>query len=250
VIVALIALAAVGVLLITVLMTSARPRAAPLPDRGSYLARWAQLHGGITPPEGGVTGRWLDLVYWLAGPLARRGLRPDVLTCTGLWAFLCVLPSAYAAGRWPLVGPPFVVLGGVLDGLDGAVAAMTGRATQFGYVLDSVVDRIADAASLLALHALGAPTELAVGAGGAVALLEYTRARAAATGPGDIGIVTPGERPTRLALIAVGLFAAGLFPGHADIAATFAAAAMLAVCGASFLLLLTDLRMRLDRSAG
>ena len=37
-----------------------------------------------------------------------------------------------------------VFVSGIVDNLDRAVAVMSGRTTRWGYVLDSVVDRIAD----------------------------------------------------------------------------------------------------------
>jgi CDP-diacylglycerol--glycerol-3-phosphate 3-phosphatidyltransferase len=245
---ALIALAAGGLLLMVLVVATAQPPSSVLPDREAYLTRWSQLHGGITPSRG-PTRWWLGLVYVVAGPLARRGWQPNAVTLLGLWAFSALLPPAYAAGRWPLLGAPIVAFAGLMDGLDGGVAVLTGRATTFGYVLDSVVDRLAEVLALVALFALGAATGLVVAAGGAAALLEYTRARASGAGPGVIGRLTPGERPTRLVLIGAGMLGAGVFPAHARLAVSLAAGMMLAICGLSFAWLLADLSRRLSRSS-
>ena len=65
-----------------------------------------------------------------------------------------------------------------LDNIDGCVAILTGRdSLDWGYVLDSCVDRICDGLALLALWAAGAPVGSCVAAGCALGLLEYMRAQ-------------------------------------------------------------------------
>lgn len=241
----LLLLAVTGLALAVLLAVTARRPVEQVPDLDGYLARWSQLHGGFDPTTARVTGGWLRLVYACARWPARLGVQPDALTLVGAWASAAILIPAYAGGRWPLLGTAVVVVSGLLDNLDGGVAALTGRASAFGYVLDSLVDRVSDALYLLALHALGAPGGVTVGAGAAVVLLEYTRARAAGAGRGEIGLVTPGERPTRIVITAFGLFTAGLFPAHAGVAGTGAALATLVICGVSFLLLLRDVHRAL-----
>jgi len=75
-----------------------------------------------------------------------------------------------------------VALGGALDVLDGMVARIEGRASAAGAVLDSVTDRVADAAPLVGLALLyrGSDAGLLVvlAALGASFLLSYARARA------------------------------------------------------------------------
>jgi phosphatidylglycerophosphate synthase len=101
-----------------------------------------------------------------------------------------------------LLGPGGLVLGGVLvllaafaDGLDGAVAVVTGTASRLGFVYDSVADRIGEVAWLAAFWLAGAPGWLVVGTGAVSWLHEYVRARAAAAGMADIGAVTVGSDP-------------------------------------------------------
>jgi len=122
-----------------------------------------------------------------------------------------------------------VAASGLLDSLDGAVALLRGRASAAGFVLDSVADRMADTLCLLGLWLLGAPAPLVVTAGVAVYLLEYTRARAGNAGFGEIGVVTMGERPTRLIVTVAGLLVAGVLPPLREAAALAAAAGLLAV---------------------
>ncbi len=76
-----------------------------------------------------------------------------------------------------------VAASGLLDSLDGAVAVLTDRATRWGAVLDSVVDRVSDALYLVALWLVGAPAwACVVGRRAAARLQEYARARATAVG--------------------------------------------------------------------
>ena len=112
-----------------------------------------------------------------------------MLTAWGLLASAAVVAIVAAGGRWVLLAGGIVVLSGFLDSLDGTVAVLTERVTRFGFVLDSVVDRLSDVAYLLALAVLGATASLCVAAGVALGLLEYTRARAGNASMGEIGVV-------------------------------------------------------------
>lgn len=216
-------LAGLALLLLTV--RTARAPAAPVPGRAEHARRWAALHGGYDPAGTAFTGRWLRLMHALAAPLARRGIGPDALTGWGLLASLAVPAVAAAGGRWPVLAIAPLVAAGLLDGLDGAVAVLAGRASRFGAVLDSVADRVAEAAIVAALWPLGAPGWLCA-AGVALAWLpEYARARAGAVGLTDIAVLTVFERPTRFILTAFLLLGCGVFTARADaIAATGAAA--------------------------
>jgi phosphatidylglycerophosphate synthase len=106
-----------------------------------------------------------------------------------------------------------VTLSGLLDALDGAVAVQSGRTTTVGFLLDSALDRLSDAALPVAVAIVAdnpAAGELAVAVVATTWWLEYVRARGAlaaatlATGPTS-QVITPGERPTRMILAGVGL---------------------------------------------
>jgi CDP-diacylglycerol--glycerol-3-phosphate 3-phosphatidyltransferase len=193
-----------------------------LPDRDGYFDRWSGLHGGVDPRASPLVGGWLTVTYGAARPLARRGVSPNVLTAVGLLVSLAVIPLALAGGRWPLLAVPVVVVSGLVDNLDGAVAVLTGRASRWGAVLDSLADRCSDAAYVVALLALGGLSDPAwvVACAGAAALLvvlqEYARAVAAAKGMSDVGVVTVSERPTRVIGAAMFCLGAGLYPESAD----------------------------------
>jgi CDP-diacylglycerol--glycerol-3-phosphate 3-phosphatidyltransferase len=221
----------VGLALLLTTVRTARAPAVPVPGRAEHARRWAALHGGYDPAGTAVTGRWLRLMHALGAPLARRGIGPDALTGWGLLAGLAVPAVAAAGGRWPLLAIVPLAAAGLLDGLDGAVAVLAGRASRFGAVLDSVADRVAEAAIVAALWPLGAPGWLCA-AGAALAWLpEYARARAGAVGLTDIAVLTVFERPTRFILTAFLLLGCGVLASRADAIGTAGAAAW-AVLGA------------------
>lgn len=241
----LLACAGAAALLLFGSAVTARRPAGPLPDLLGYYQRWSALHGGYDPRSSVWTRGWLRGIFQVAHPLAALGVAPDVLT---LWGGLAagLVPALAALGsRWPLLAVPVVVVSGLTDNLDGAVAALTDRSSPFGAVLDSVVDRLADAFYLVALWTLGAQPGLCVGAAAVAGLQEYARARAGAVGMREVGVVTVSERPTRVILTAFGLLAAGLAPAYATATATAATAALLGVGLVGFGQLLVVLRRRL-----
>ena len=224
---ALAVLAVLGVALVVLALATARRPVAQIADRAGYFTKWSALHGGYDPLTGSVLLRgWLSVVWWLCRPLARRGVHPDVLTLGSVWLALTVFAPAEAGGRWLLLAGLLLVLSGLFDSLDGCVAVLQDRATPWGYVLDSVVDRVNDALFLVVLVLAGAPLLLAGGCGFAVFLLEYLRARAGNAGSGEVGRITVGERPNRVILAAAALLVGGVFVHHQSLAALLAVAAL------------------------
>ncbi len=216
-----------------------------VPSRDAYLDRWAVLHGGFDPRSSRFVGPWLATVYALARPLARLGMRPDVVTVLGLVVSAAVVWLSTLGGRWVLLAALVVGVSGVLDSLDGAIAVLTDRVTTWGAVLDSVVDRLSDALYLVALWVVGAPAWLCAAAGVVVLTQEYARARATAVGMDDIGVVTVGERPTRVVVVAMFLLAAGIFVTAATSWATLGAAALLTLSTIGLAQLLVVVHRRL-----
>ena len=226
-------------------VATARRPTAGVPDVAGYLTRWAPLHGGYEPAPTSLVGRWLTLAYVVARPLGARGVSPDVLTAWGVLVSAAVAAAAAPGGRWPLAAAGVVVVAGLLDNLDGAVAILTGRTSRWGYVLDSLADRLSDTAYLLPLWFLGAPGPVCVAGGALMGLQEYARARAGNAGMGEVGVVTVWERPTRVILTAGLLLGCGLLAGRADLIATAGAAAWIAfgVIGLTQLLLIVHRRL-------
>lgn len=184
---------------------------AALPDRDEYFTRWAALHGGYDPRANVLVRSWLSMTYDVARPLARAGAAPDLVTGLGLVVSGTAAAVAAAGGRWMLLAAAVVVASGLLDNVDGAVAVLTDRTTRWGFVLDSVADRVSDLAYVLALWLAGAPGGLCAAGGALMLLQESARARATAAGIADVGVVTVWERPTRVIVTAAFLLCAGLF---------------------------------------
>jgi phosphatidylglycerophosphate synthase len=180
--------------------------------RDEYFAQWAELHGGYNPASGGRIVRWwLTMVHAIAKPLVALRVSPDAITVFGGLLAGVVAGLAWLGGRWVLLAVVVVALSGIVDNLDGAVAVMRSRTTAFGYVLDSVVDRVADLLYVVALFVVGAPAWVCVVGGSLMFLQEYARARAAAGGMAEVGVVTVWERPTRVIVTAMFLLGAGLY---------------------------------------
>jgi CDP-diacylglycerol--glycerol-3-phosphate 3-phosphatidyltransferase len=176
-------------------------------SRDEYLAAWSRWHGG-TGTETRLVRGWLSLAYTLARPMA--GLPPVVATALGLVvAGLSVWPAA-AGGLWLIAAGVLVGFSGLLDSLDGALAIGTGRASRRGFVLDSVVDRLTEAAFAAALWVAGAPGWLAVGYGALCWLPDYLRARAGQAGVAETGEISVWERPARVAMTGMTLGGAGV----------------------------------------
>ena len=206
-------------------------------DGDEHVRDWAALHA--TEPPAGFVGGWLKAAAAVARPLARAGVSPNMVTVAALVMALAAVPLAAVDG-W--IGPAAaclaVTISGLFDSLDGAVAVQAGRATKVGFLLDSALDRIADAAFPAALaFAAGGGAWVAVGATAACWWLEYVRARGSLAGVTGKALITPGERPTRIILTAVGL---GL-----PMLATAALWAHVVIVGGSGVLLFVDSLRRL-----
>jgi phosphatidylglycerophosphate synthase len=176
-----------------------------------YAVAWSRLHGGFDPNTASPLVRgWVRLAYRGGSRLGRLGAGPAAVTTAGL--LLCVaVPFAVLLGRGGLVLGGFLVLfAAFADGLDGAVAVVTGTVSRIGYVYDSVADRLGEVAWLTAFWLAGAPGWLVVTGGAASWLHEYVRARATAGGMAEIGAVTVGERPTRVSVAISALVVGGV----------------------------------------
>src|SRR4029453_14434187 len=95
------------------------------------------------------------------------------------------------------------------------LAIGTGRASRRGFVLDSVVDRLSEAAFAGALWVAGAPGWLAVAYGALCWLPDYLRARAGQAGVRETGALSVWERPSRVIMTGFTLGGAGVVAGAA-----------------------------------
>ena len=149
------------------------------------------------------------LARYLTQPVVRFIARTSITPNTVTWfGFLIAVGAAVLVARGHLFAAGFVVLfAGFLDILDGALARYTNRATRFGAVLDSTLDRLSEAALLIGILLLYAGEQppivvLLVGlALLASPLVSYIRARAEASGiECQVGLFTRAERVIVLAL--------------------------------------------------
>jgi len=156
-----------------------------------------------------------DLATPVATALGRLGLTPNALTVLG---FLGTVAAAAAAAlqSWVLAGI-LVVVFGIFDLFDGALARATGKTSRFGAFLDSTLDRAGEAVVYVGI-AIGcivggfnAGAVLAAIAMGSAFMVSYTRAKSESlgftpgTGMANIGLA---PREVRIAILTIGLILA------------------------------------------
>jgi CDP-diacylglycerol--glycerol-3-phosphate 3-phosphatidyltransferase len=144
----------------------------------------------------------------IVGALAAARVTPNMLTIAGFLGN--VAAAVLVANGQLLVGGIVVLLFSALDMLDGALARATGRATPFGALFDSVLDRLSEAAVLggILVYELDRgnqeETVLAFVAVVGSLMVSYVRARAEGLGVSmTSGLFTRSERVvlTAIALI-------------------------------------------------
>lgn len=145
----------------------------------------------------------------ITGPLnavlVKTRLKPNTLT----WCALAIslIAAATIATNHPIIAGSLVLISGLLDILDGALARSTNQATRFGALLDSTFDRISDAILLLGLLVFyipsGGTTQIVLVFLALIAsfLTSYIRARSEGIGINcPVGLFTRTERVIILAL--------------------------------------------------
>ncbi len=168
-------------------------------------------------PRRTLTSTLGELLSPLLAALVRAlaHVNPDALTITGL-GLTCVACAAFGMAGGPgFVSPTMLRIGGlvalagaIFDMLDGRVARLRGRETNFGAYLDSTMDRYSDMLLYMGLLILYARLErnglmvlVWVAAFGSF-MTSYARARAESLIPRcPVGIM---ERPERVVLLIAG----------------------------------------------
>ena len=147
------------------------------------------------------------IVDGIARVFVKLGFSPSGLTVIGVLV-ACVAAALIARGMLA-AGGVVVLVAGIFDLFDGAVARMTNRATKFGALFDSVMDRVSEAVVLLGLlwfyledgEQLGAVLVYVSIVGST--MVSYVRARAE-----GLGIECKGglmQRPERVASLGIGI---------------------------------------------
>jgi CDP-diacylglycerol---glycerol-3-phosphate 3-phosphatidyltransferase len=162
-----------------------------------------------------------DAFLLLLRPLVRLlsalQVRPDTLTILG-WALALCSAVLFGLGYTQVAGA-VMLLGGLFDSLDGAVARESNRMSSFGAFLDSTLDRISEAAIFVGIVFFYAAAGLPYGAllaGVAMTfslLTSYARARAEGLGiECKVGLLERAGRVVILSVFSiVGLLTAGLY---------------------------------------
>ena len=77
------------------------------------------------------------------------GFTPNAITLLGF--AVCVVSAYLVASGWLVLAGVVFLVGGILDLFDGALARLTGQESPFGALLDSVFDRLGEAALFVGL---------------------------------------------------------------------------------------------------
>ncbi|ABN70281.1 CDP-alcohol phosphatidyltransferase [Staphylothermus marinus F1] len=148
--------------------------------------------------------------------IARTGIKPNHITSLSLmFAFLAFVSIAYFSRvSWFIL---FIILSGLMDVLDGAVARASGNVTRFGGFLDSTLDRFSDALFIISLLYMGFGILDVFSLLIFSFMISYSRAKAESLNikMEGVGIIERGERLLFIFLIAffvyLGFFNVSLF---------------------------------------
>jgi phosphatidylglycerophosphate synthase len=208
-----------------------------------YLVTWAQLHGAQNPK--GLVRLWLRVSFVLSTPLTR--FNPNLITAFGPLLMVAAILLADSPNQNYFLASFIVLVVGLVDSFDGMVAVRTGRTSSWGAFLDGIIDRFIDVGIGILLIVLGAPIELAVLAISIAIVHEYMRAKASGIGFREVGVITPAEKPTRIALGVMFLFACGVLPENSTQLATVAALTWTVLGVISFVMLLKVYRKNIKQ---
>ena len=158
-----------------------------------------------------------QLLHPLVRLLSALRVRPDTLTILG-WALSLGSAVLFALGRAQFAGV-VMLLGGLFDSLDGAVARESNRMSAFGAFLDSTLDRLSESVIFVGIvffYAASARPYEALLAGVAMTfslLTSYARARAEGLRiECRVGLLERAGRVVILSVFSiVGLLTVGLF---------------------------------------
>ncbi len=160
----------------------------------------------FTPIEGTIRRISMRLIR----PVAGSRITPNMLTMFGLLLnFVCAIAIG---GGYLFASGVLLLVAGIFDMADGALARVGNATSQFGDFLDATLDRLAEAVIGLGLlyHALALHDDLQAGliyafVLGAV-MISYARARAEVLQLDcEVGVMA---RPERIVILALGLILA------------------------------------------
>ena len=146
--------------------------------------------------------------------LARRiDVDPNTVTLTGL---IITAVAAITLTQNLLAGGILIIIGGIFDLLDGVIARVNNKATDFGAFLDSVLDRYSDSFLLLGFSVYFLINDSLTGLFLSICtmigalIISYARARAEGLGKKcDTGLM---ERADRIILMVFGALTGWVLP--------------------------------------
>ena len=152
---------------------------------------------------GKLRAKYEALMRPVGESLGNLGIKPNVLTTFSL--LISVGAGVAYAYRNPMIGAVGLIVSGVLDMLDGAVARATHTSTRFGAVYDHVLDRYGEFFALVGIGVGGLSSWLWVmfclfG----MVMASFTRAKAESVGGLKSCTVGIAERQEKLIVLLVG----------------------------------------------
>jgi phosphatidylglycerophosphate synthase len=178
------------------------------------------MSGSLVSPE--LRARVRGVATPIAVGFGRLGLTPNHLTLIG-FGIAVVAAVAAAQQAWIAAGV-LLVVGGVFDLFDGALARATGTTSRLGAFMDSVFDRAGEGVVYVGIVAgcLAATFEagaiLAAAAMASAFMVSYVRAKSeslgftSGTGMAAIGLA---PREVRIVILTIGLLLTGVLGGVA-----------------------------------
>jgi phosphatidylglycerophosphate synthase len=176
------------------------------------------VSGSIVSPE--LRARVRGVATPIAVGFGRLGLTPNHLTLIG-FAIAVVAAAAAWQEAWLAAGV-LVLVGGVFDLFDGALARATGRTSRLGAFMDSVADRAGEGVVYVGIIAgclwggLREGVILGAAAMAAAFLVSYVRAKSESLGfTSGTGMAAVGVAPRemRIVILTLGLFLTGIGGG-------------------------------------
>jgi phosphatidylglycerophosphate synthase len=176
------------------------------------------VSGSIVTPE--LRARVRGLAQPIARILGRLGLSPNQLTLIGFG--IAILAGAAAASQAWLAAGLLVIVSGVFDLFDGALARFAGKVSKLGAFYDSVFDRWGEGVVYIGIawgcleSGFGEGALLSTTALTSAVMVSYVRAKSESLGftPGTrMANVGLAPREVRLAILAVALVLVGLNGG-------------------------------------
>ena len=150
--------------------------------------------------------RFLRYLTPLIKTLSRAGIHPNAFTVAG---FVITLAAAAALLKGHLrISGILILAGGFCDCIDGNLARATGKASRFGALFDSTIDRYSELVMFLGIFFYcimthdGLTAVVAFAALGGSIMVSYTRARAESLGfEAHAGLM---QRPERIVFFGLG----------------------------------------------